>query len=346
MREVVADIDRWREEGAAVALATVVKTWGSAPRKAGAKMAMASGNRISGSVSGGCVENAAYETGLETLASGNAQLLHFGVTDETAWGVGLACGGSITILVEPLRDPVYAAARAVVVQDGAGVIVTVLSAGAWFGRKRVYRPSGAVGSIGSALDHEIDAHAAQAVRSGKSQTLSILHPVTGESLDLFLDALLPAPQLIMVGGVHIAQVLTGMAKMLGFRTIVVDPRRAFGTDARFPDADKLVQLWPQKAFAQLEVNENTAIALLTHDPKIDDPAIAAAIASPAFYIGALGSRTTHAKRVGRLRDAGFSDAQIGRIRGPIGIDINAQNPEEIALSILAEIVAIRRGALS
>lgn len=346
MREVVADIDRWREKGADVALATVINTWGSAPRKTGAKMAVASGNRLSGSVSGGCVEGAVYEAGLETLATGTPQLLHFGVADETAWDVGLACGGSIDIWVEPVRDPVYAAMRAMLDRDEAGAVVTVLSAGKWFGRKRVYQQAGSVTSIDPALDPVIDALAAQAVQSGTTLTQTISHPISDESIDLFIDVLLPAPQLIMVGGVHIAQVLTGMAKMLGFRTVVVDPRRAFGTVARFPDVDELIQLWPLKAFAQLTVNENTAIAILTHDPKIDDPAIAAVISSSAFYIGALGSRKTHARRVGRLRDTGFSDAEIGRIRSPIGLNLNAQNPQEIALSVLAQIVAVRRGALS
>jgi xanthine dehydrogenase accessory factor len=306
-------------------------------------MALAAGNLLSGSVSGGCVEGAVYAAGLETLASGQPQLLQFGVADETAWEVGLACGGSINIWVEPITDLIYAKVHRIVTDDDAGAIVTVISAGVYFGRKRIYHKSGAVGEIDPAFDSIVDELAAQAIQSGTSLTATVNHPLTEAPIELFIDVLLPAPQLIMVGGVHIAQALTSMAQTIGYRTIVIDPRRAFGTQERFPHVDELIQQWPKKAFAQVAINENTAIALLTHDPKIDDPALAAVIESPAFYIGALGSRSTHAKRVQRLLEAGFSEAQIGRINGPIGLDINAQNPEEIALSVMAEIVAARRG---
>jgi xanthine dehydrogenase accessory factor len=159
-----------------------------------------------------------------------------------------------------------------------------------------------------------------------------------DAVEVFVDAIRPAPTLVMVGGVHIAVALASLAKTLGYHTIVIDPRRAFGSDERFPHADQLITAWPDKALAQIELTPETAVALLTHDPKIDDPALKIVLNSPAFYIGALGSRKTHAKRRQRLEQMGFDEASIARIHAPIGLDIGAQSPEEIALSILAEIV--------
>lgn len=341
MKEVISDINQWweRNHEAPIALATVVQTWGSAPRKAGAKMAMMADGSISGSVSGGCVEGAVYEEGMVAVESGRPKLLHFGVADETAWEVGLACGGIIEVFVEPLSPAAYSFAHDLIVQDRAGDAITIIQGSPeQLGNKLTVSRSGSrVGSLGSAeLDERAIAIARQVNTPRRAQLT--------DDVEVFIDTYRPAKTLVMVGGVHIAQALTSMAKLLGYQTIVVDPRRAFGSEARFPHVDTLIQAWPKKAFAEIEVGPETAVALLTHDPKIDDPALQAILDSDAFYIGALGSRKTHAKRVSRLKEMGFNDGQIDKIHGPIGLSIGASNPEEIALSVMAEIVRVQRGA--
>lgn len=341
MKEVLNDIDNWLKAGNEdIALATVVQTWGSAPRKVGAKMALTTDGQISGSVSGGCVEGAVIEAGQEVIAAGRPQLLHFGVTDETAWGVGLACGGTIEVFVERLDTAVYHFLHDLINQDRAGASLTLIRGPEEkIGRKLTLDGDGrSLGTLGDDLDEP----ARLAVQTARGQLVA--HPqrlsLTDES-ELFVDVVRPAPQLVMVGGVHIAVALTTIAKALGYGTIVVDPRRAFGSEARFPHVDRLIQAWPDKALAEINLTPETAVAMLTHDPKIDDPALNVVLNSPAFYVGALGSSKTQAKRQQRLRDMGFDDAVIQRIHGPIGLDINAQTPEEIALSIMAEIVRVR-----
>lgn len=330
MKEIILDIDAWlAQEQTSIGLATVIHTWGSAPRKIGAKMAFTAGGALCGSVSGGCVEGAVIEAGREVLASGAPQLLHFGVADETAWEVGLACGGVIDVFVEPLDPEAYALLREMTMQDHAGACVTVLRGpDELVGRKWIEERNGrSLTQLPSTITAQLSALPANTQRLQLS-----------DDLEIFVEQFRPAPTLIIVGGVHIAVALTSMAKTLGFRTIVIDPRRAFGSDERFPHADQLLSLWPQKAFAQLEITPETAVALLTHDPKIDDPALEIVLPSAAFYVGALGSRKTHAKRIERLQQKGVDAAQISRIHAPIGLDLNAQTPEEIALSVLAEVV--------
>jgi xanthine dehydrogenase accessory factor len=334
MKEIISDIDNWLSQGQTeIALATVIQTWGSAPRKAGAKMAFTANGSISGSVSGGCVEGAVIEAGNEVLASGTPQHLHFGVADETAWEVGLACGGTIDVFVERLDLDVYELLRDLVLQDKAGTCVTLLHGQQELvGRKWIQTRNGrSLNQLPPAITHQLT----------NLPSTSQRHQLS-DDLELFVEQFRPAPTLILVGGVHIAVALTNMAKTLGFRTIVIDPRRAFGSHDRFPHADQLLTLWPQKAFAELEITPETAVALLTHDPKIDDPALEIVLFSPAFYIGALGSRKTHAKRVERLQKKGIDAAQISRIHAPIGLNLNAQTPEEIALSIMAEVIQAYR----
>lgn len=341
MEEVISAIRRWQAEGEVVALATVVQTWGSAPRKVGAKMAITATGRISGSVSGGCVEGAVAEEAVAALASGRSKLLSFGVADETAWEVGLACGGSIQVFVQALDRELFAAVERLTAAERAGAVATVIAGPyALFGHKLLVDGQGQrTGHIDPALDDAIVAMLTVAIVHGASQRVTLTDP----ALELFVDVLLPPAALIMVGGVHIAVALAAIAKTLGYRTIVIDPRAAFGSAERFPHVDQMLSVWPQDAFPTVALNENTAVALLTHDPKIDDPALEAVLASPVFYIGALGSRKTHASRLERLRANGFSNEQLFRIRGPVGLEIYAQTPEEIALSIMAEIVKVRRG---
>ncbi len=338
MQEVIQDIDKWQvEHDNPIAIATVVQTWGSAPRKEGAKMAITPNGAMSGSVSGGCVEGAVFEEAVATLETKTGKLLHFGVADETAWDVGLACGGIIELFVEPLNQEIYTFHRQLLAEGKAGAVITIIQGPtSKLGQKlAISRQGDTVGSLGIELDALAIAAEKELQRPSRAQLT--------DEVEVFIDTVRPAPTLVMVGGVHIAIALTNYAKVLGFNTIVVDPRRAFGSEARFPHVDKLIQAWPKKAFAEIQLTHETAVALLTHDPKIDDPALEAILNSNVFYIGALGSKKTHAKRVARLQEKGFSDAQIAKIHGPIGLSINAQTPEEIALSVIAEIIKMYRG---
>lgn len=338
MKEVIDESSRWLTEKQAVALATVVQTWGSAPRKVGAKMAMTADGRIAGSVSGGCVEGAVFEEGTAALQANKPKLLHFGVADETAWDVGLACGGTIEVFVERLNTAVFNFIHNLMQNDEAGAAITVIRGPEEvLGRKlAVSRDGDRLGTLGSAkLDSQAVAAEAALVQPQRVQLT--------DKVEVFIDTVRPAPTLIMVGGVHIAIALTNDAKTLGYRTIVIDPRRGFGSDERFPHVDKLIQAWPEKAFAEVAITPETAVALLTHDPKIDDPALKIILKAQPFYIGALGSRKTHAKRIERLKGYGFSEGDYGRIHAPIGLNIGATTPEEIALAIMAEIVQVRSG---
>jgi xanthine dehydrogenase accessory factor len=337
MREVTDDIDGWLAEGLAVGLATVVETWGSAPRGTGAKMAFTADGQISGSVSGGCVEGAVYETGLEVLETGRPQLIHFGVADETAWEVGLACGGTIDLFVERLDPAVYRFCRDLLAQDEAFAMATVISGPpAALGKKLVVqRGSHVFGDIGAELDKQAAVAARSSLNSGRSHR----HKFEHAGAELFIDVSPVPPILIMVGGVHIAIALAKIAKGIGYRTIVIDPRRSFGSQERFPHVDQIIQAWPDEALAGLKLTPSTAVAVLTHDPKIDDLALRAVLPQPVFYVGALGSKSTQEKRRRRLQQAGVTEGQIGRIFGPIGLDIGARTPEEIAVAIMAEIIA-------
>jgi xanthine dehydrogenase accessory factor len=338
MRDILPDLDRWRAENKPIALATVIQTWGSSPRRAGAKMALTLDGKISGSVSGGCVEGAVYETGVEVLKTDQPQLLHFGVADETAWEVGLACGGSIDIFVKPLDTAFFEPLRSVFVEEQPAVIVTVIrGADQLLGKEMLIREDGTVtGTISDELNPQALTLARETLKQGESRRAML-----NENIEIFMEVILPPPTLIAVGGVHITIALMALAKTLGYRTVVVDPRSAFGNEERFPNVDQLISLWPEEAFQQIPITRSTAVATLTHDPKLDDPALRIALPSPAFYVGALGSKTTQSKRRHRLLDDGLTEEQLNRLHGPIGLEIGAGTPEEIAMSIMAEIVAAR-----
>lgn len=343
MREVITDIERWRQSEEPVALATVVMTWGSAPRGVGSKMAMTASGKISGSVSGGCVEGAVYSSATEALEQEQPTLLAFGVADETAWEVGLACGGQIEVFVEPLHAPTFDRATQWLADEESGAIVTVVKGpDSHLGRKLLVNADGVCeGSIDPALDEEIRSLTAQAIKDDRPAR----HVVGGpqHELDIFIDVIVPQPLLILVGGAHIAIALTTIANAVGYRTVVIDPRRAFGSAERFPHVDRLIQAWPKEAFKQVKLTGSTAVAMLSHDPKIDDPALEAVLPGPAFYVGALGSSRTHAKRRKRLLDSGMPQQLVDSIHSPIGLDIKAETPEEIAVAVMAEIVAARHG---
>jgi xanthine dehydrogenase accessory factor len=339
MRDILSDLKGWQRDGRSIALATVVQTWGSSPRGVGAKMGLTSDGKIAGSVSGGCVENAVVEAGIESLKTNHPQLLHFGVADERAWEVGLACGGSIEVFVNPLDTKIYQSLYSVLNEEGSGMLVTVIRGPEKIaGNELLLQEDGSVtGSIGDEWNGQVLKLASEALSMETARRVSL-----NDDVEVFLEPILPAPTLVIVGGVHIAIALASLARTLGYRTIMIDPRKAWGNAERFPHVDQLIAEWPQGAFEKVRVTRSTAIVMLTHDPKLDDPAVRLALSSPAFYVGALGSKKTAAKRHGRLLNDGLGESQLARLHAPIGLDIGAQTPEEIALAIMAEVVNAHR----
>lgn len=340
MQDIIAQIQDWGER-TPVVVATVTQTWGSAPRQMGAKLAFTPDLRIAGSVSGGCIEPAVIEAGQGILQTGAPRLLRFGVADETAFdAVGLACGGSIEVFVEPLSQPLrqfwLAAARhsrpaaSVTVLDGdhAGAKLLLDEDGGW----QMTHPPTALPAPAQLLLPLARA----ALRDGRTSRQNL--PEVGEVL---MEAITPPPALILIGGAHIAVALAPMAKQLGYHVTVIDPREAFGNRQRFPSADQILNSWPQLALSQIPITRSTALVALTHNENIDDPALKMALRSKAFYVGALGGKVTREKRLARLRAAGFGDAELARLHQPIGLEIGARAPEEIALATMAQIVRQR-----
>jgi xanthine dehydrogenase accessory factor len=342
MKDILIDLDRWCAAGESIALAIVVQTWGSSPRRVGAKLALTASGQMCGSVSGGCVEGAVFESGLDVIKTGKPQLLHFGVTNETAWDVGLACGGSIDVFVQRLDPNWYAALRPLINTDQSNVIVTVISGPIdLLGQQLIVTSDNqTMGSITPEIDRAVLAAAQDVLCIGKSQRSTLASP---EPIEVFLDVITPSPEIITVGGVHIAIALTQIAKVMGYRTTVIDPRGVFGTEARFPHIDRLIHAWPDEALKQINLSCLSAVVMLTHDPKLDDPALKIVLPSEAFYIGALGSRVTQEQRRQRMLAAGIREASLAKLHGPIGLDLGGQTPEEIALAVMAEIVAVRNG---
>jgi xanthine dehydrogenase accessory factor len=329
--QILDTASEWHRGGHSVALATVVTTWGSSPRPVGSKLVVDEAGRMLGSVSGGCVEGAVVEAALESIRTGKPRLLDFGVTDEQAWEVGLACGGRVQIFVDRLEHNSLERLLALGRTATAVALVTHLATG----EQASLTQAEAQGNLTLGADEL--AQARQALDDDQSR---IFETAQGT---LFVEVWNPSPRLLIVGAVHAAQALVPLARLAGYDVTVIDPREAFGSPARFADVT-LRNDWPEEAFAALLPDRRTAILTLTHDPKIDDPALQAALRSQAFYVGALGSRRTHAQRVDRLRAAGFDDAAINRIRGPVGLAIGARTPAEIAISIMAEITAVLRRA--
>jgi xanthine dehydrogenase accessory factor len=338
MRDLLPDIEAWGAEAQPLALATVVKTWGSAPRAVGAKMAVGADGRLAGSVSGGCVEAAVIEAAQESARTGAPRLLSFGVADDTAWAVGLACGGAIEVFVEAPDAAGLAELASLATEDTPGAVATVLGGSEMGRRLFLHGNDGSIrGNLRGPLSQKVAAAARAALSEGHSTRASVA------DTDVFVEVMRPPTKLVVVGGVHIAIPLTWMARSLGYHTIVVDPRPAFGSVDRFPQAHQIIPAWPAEALEQIGLNAESAVAVLTHDPKLDDPALLAALVSPAFYVGALGSKQTQAKRRARLLAAGLSESQVARLRAPIGLDLGGRSPEDIAVAVLAQIVAVRNG---
>lgn len=310
----------WHGEGRRLALALVVATWGSAPRPVGSPLIIDADGHFHGSVSGGCVEGAVIAEAMDVIAQGVPQRLSFGVADEQAWDVGLSCGGTIEILVLPIDD-------AIVPIDQIAALATAR------GERRAAGLLLSFQGTRSILVAVDDPAYMAAFTAGKSVKLDDDH---------FLLVEVPAPRLLIVGAVHISQHLVPMARACGLSVSVFDPREAFATVARFPDVP-LQAVYADECDAFDQLDAFSAVVTLTHDPKIDDPALRKALPSPCFYVGALGSRKTHAKRMDRLQADGLSEVHLARLHAPVGLDIGAANPAEIAVSVLAEIVAALRG---
>ena len=335
MLDILDTVSQWLQQGERVSLATVVQTWGSAPRAAGSKMAVTQDMALVGSVSGGCNEGAVVESALEGLADGRPRMMSFGVSDDEAWDVGLTCGGRISVFVEPL-DPAWWSTVTPHIQRHQPATTVTLLDGDDAGGKVLLGPDGQLEFRSPALDLAV-AQQLSLVNETRSGRAAI------DGHDVLVDRHEPGPQLIIVGGVHVAMPLQAFARELGFRVALIDPRRVFATPERFPDVDQILHSYPDKALPQLGLDGNTCVAVLTHDPKIDDPALLTALTGPVPYVGVLSSPRTHKQRLKRLHAAGLTEEQTARIRTPIGLEIGSRTPEEIALSIMAEIVSVRSG---
>ena len=304
----------WHGDGHDVALAMVMQTWGSSPRPVGSVMIIRGDMAVEGSVSGGCVEGAVIDAGIEAIESGTGKRLDFGVADARAWEVGLSCGGRIAVLVTPVSAAGLPPDRLAALGDD---IASRREVTLCFDAR-----TGAV--------HDAEAGDATGTASGLS-----------EDENYFTFTQQPPRRLLVVGGVHITQFLAPMAQQAGYDVAVIDPRAVFAAADRFPGI-RCLTAWPDEAMAELAPDTHTAVVTLTHDPKIDDPGLRAALESTAFYIGCLGSRRTHASRCERLAEAGFTAETIARLHGPAGLDIGAKTPAEIAVSILAQMIAAER----
>ncbi len=374
MRDILDQIGKWWDAGETFGLATVVQTFSSAPREPGAALAVSADGEVVGSVSGGCVEGAVYELSGEVSATGQAVLQRYGLSDDTAFSVGLTCGGIIDIFVERISKDSYPQFGdiAQAVRDRRPVAVaTVIAGPGRIGARRIIWPAdlerGFKGgpthytphlpprpalprvteSLGSGdrLDQAIDDDARGMLAQGLTGVRK--YGPDGErrldDLSVFVQSFAPPPRMLVFGAIDFAAAVARIGKFLGYRVTVCDARPVFATSARFPDADEVVTDWPHRYLAGITTDERTVICVLTHDPKFDVPVLEVALRVPAAYIGAMGSRRTHDDRLDRLREVGMSDAELARLRSPVGLDLGARTPEETAVAIAAELIQLRWG---
>jgi xanthine dehydrogenase accessory factor len=363
MREVMSDLLRWWEAGETVGMGTVVATFRSAPRPAGASMLVGPDSEAVGSVSGGCVEGAVYELAEEVVASGKPELRRYGVSDDEAFAVGLTCGGILDVYVEKVDRSTFPELGAISEDIELGRPVAVATVvdhpdPAWVGRRMILRPGEdgepvRAGSLGSErADDAVADDAFGLLASGHNATLSYGPDGErrGEGMRVFVWAFAPPPRMLVFGAIDFAAAVARIGSFLGYHVTVCDARPVFATASRFPEADEVVVAWPHKYLkAEAEagrIDQRTVLCVLTHDPKFDVPLLKVALRLPeAGYVGAMGSRRTHEDRQARLKEAGMTDEELARLSSPIGLDLGARTPEETAVSIAAEIIALRWGGL-
>src|SRR2546422_7847689 len=308
MRELLSELNEWTRSGEDIAIATVVETWGSSPRPLGSKMLVTRSGKMAGSVSNGCIEGAVFEEAQKVLKSGQPKIAAFGVADDVAFEVGLACGGHIEVFIQP------------------------------FGR--------AQRQVVDMLNHNQPATLKTNLVTGVAEVIEGTPPGTELAKrdgDVFVEPFRRPAHLVIIGAIHIAIPLHRLAKLMGYRVTVVDARAKFATKERFPEADELMVAWPDEAMAKIAVDNSTYVVVLTHDPKFDLPALRSVLKKDAGYVGAIGSRKTNQNRFDALRKEGFTEEQLARVHGPIGLDLGGRGAEETALGILAEITAVRFG---
>lgn len=355
MREVLADLVEAIEAGHTVGLGTVVRTFRSAPRPAGASMMVDAGGRAVGSVSGGCVEGALYELASSVAASGEPVLQRYGISDDDAFEVGLTCGGIIDVFVEPVSAATFPDLPSVADDLAAHrpvAVVTVIEHPdpAWLGRHLIVRPDGFSGSLGSdRADHAVSDDVQGLLAAGRNTTL-MYGPDgerRGDGMRVFVASFAPQPRMLVFGAIDFAAAVAKQGSFLGYRVTVCDARAVFATRARFPVADEVVVEWPHRYLqAQIEaglIDARTVICVLTHDPKFDVPLLEVALRHEVAYVGAMGSRKTHNDRMSRLEEAGLNRDELAKLSSPIGLDLGSRTPEETAVSIAAEIIALRWG---
>ena len=333
MRGIAADIERWRGRGEQVAIATVVATRRSAPRPVGSKLGVSAGGELAGSVSGGCVENEVFGAAREVLAGGTSRLLTYGISDDMALEVGLPCGGEIDVFVDAPDESVLRRLLEASERAERAVHFTVVD-GPETGAELLVLEDGEIVGGGPA---DLAGHADATLRGKRSQLLEL------EGHTVFADVVGPPPRVLVFGAVDTAEALCKACKLIGWQAIVADARAKFATAERIPSAGELIVGWPEDVLERVRPDHDTAVVVLTHEEKFDVPALVGALATEAFYVGALGSRRAQERRRERLLEAGVDEAGLERIYGPSGLDVGAQSPEETALSILGEILAVRAG---
>jgi xanthine dehydrogenase accessory factor len=354
LRDILDQIGKWWDAGETFGLATVVQTFSSAPREPGAALAVGTHGEVVGSVSGGCVEGAVYQLSGEVSASGEPVLQRYGVSDDTAFSVGLTCGGIIDIFVEPVSRESYPQfgeiAEAVRAERPVAVATVIAGPGA-VGARRLIWPADhhpdATGTLasGDRLDQAVDDDARGMLAQGLTGVRR--YGPDGErrrdELSVFVQSFAPPPRMLVFGAIDFAAAVARIGKFLGYRVTVCDARPVFATRSRFPDADEVITDWPHRYLAGVTTDDRTVICVLTHDPKFDVPVLEVALRMPAAYIGAMGSRRTHTDRLDRLREAGLSEEELARLRSPVGLDLGARTPEETAVAIAAELIQSRWG---
>ncbi len=352
MREILPHINTWATQQKKIAIATVIDVFNSAPRGIGSKMVVSSDGEMFGSVSAGCVEGAVVEEALQVIKTGKPKRLHYGIEDTQAWGVGLICGGKIDLFVESLQSPPDGEMDNFIpkiqksVEAGKSFLVATVLEGEYLGKKLILYPEGGLnGTTGNAtLDKMIVDLGNTLWGKYRSQLTTVT--LVDESVAVFFDLYMPPDRMVIVGATHIAMHLVVMAKEMGFHTIVIDPRATFIDRNRFPQVDELFKAWPQEIIPGLKPGPSTYLVILTHDAKLDLPALEMGLTHSFRYIGLLGSRPTQQDRKTALLKMGYNEDQLNEIHGPIGMYIGSRLPEEIAVSILAEIIAVRRGILN